>query len=76
MGEKVPVVVVLTKYDKFIDRVERTLDENEVEGLTDDAVEELLKQRADAELRDIYTRPLETFAGPDVPCATVSSAYL
>ncbi|KAJ8597095.1 hypothetical protein M405DRAFT_12106 [Rhizopogon salebrosus TDB-379] len=71
-GNKVPVVVVLTKYDEFIVHVERTLD-GSLEGLSDDAVSKLVKQKTDAKLRDICTLPLERFAGSDIPYATVST---
>jgi hypothetical protein len=71
----VPVVVVLTKYDKFIDHVDRTFDDSALGGLSDDAVKELIKQKADAELREMCTLPLQRFAGEDIPSATVSSVY-
>jgi hypothetical protein len=73
--KKVPMVVVLTKYDEFIVHVERMLD-GSLEGLGDDAVNKLVKQKADAKLRDICTLPLERFAGSDIPYATVSSVFL
>ncbi|OJA14802.1 hypothetical protein AZE42_04189 [Rhizopogon vesiculosus] len=65
---KVPVVVVLTKYDTFIDRVERTLDYS---ASSDDAIEKLTKQTAEAE-REIFTKRLWEFAGSDIPYAMVS----
>ncbi|KAG1720626.1 uncharacterized protein EDB91DRAFT_1280551 [Suillus paluster] len=37
---KVPVVVVLTKFDMFIDRVDHTLDESLLEGLSNSAIHE------------------------------------
>jgi hypothetical protein len=72
---KVPVVVVFTKYDKLIDRVDRILDESALEGLSDDEVKELVKQKAEAELREMCTKPFEEFAGLDIPYATISSVY-
>jgi hypothetical protein len=69
------VVVVLTKYDKFIDHVDRTFDDSALEGLSDDAVKELIKKTANTELREICTLPLERFAGEDIPSVTVSSVY-
>ncbi|KAG2134598.1 uncharacterized protein EDB93DRAFT_1306011 [Suillus bovinus] len=72
----VPVIVVFTKYDMLIDRVERTLDESSLDGLSDQAVKELIKNKAEAELQDICIRPLEKFAGEgDVrfPHATIST---
>jgi len=70
------VVVVLTKYDKFIDHVDRTFDDSGLEELSSDEVKELVKQKADAELREICVLPLEKFAGEDIPYATVSSVYI
>jgi hypothetical protein len=71
----VPVVVVLTKYDKFMDRVERTLNDIDLDGLSDDAVKDVVRKRADAELRDICAQPLEKIAKADIPYAMVSSTY-
>ncbi|OAX32138.1 hypothetical protein K503DRAFT_635243 [Rhizopogon vinicolor AM-OR11-026] len=67
---KIPVVVVLTKYDKFMDRVDRTLSDTDLDGLSDDAVKDLVKRRADAEVYHICGR---LFAGSDVPYAIVST---
>jgi len=72
---QVPVVVVFTKYDRFINRVNRTLDESSLVGLSSSAVKEFIKNKADAELKEICIGPLEKFAGLDVPYATVSSEY-
>ncbi|KAG1847392.1 hypothetical protein F4604DRAFT_166432 [Suillus subluteus] len=69
----IPVVVVFTKYDRFINRVDRTLDESSLVGLSSNAVKELVKNKADAELKEICIGPLEKFAGSDVPYATVST---
>ncbi|KAG1766737.1 hypothetical protein EV702DRAFT_788274 [Suillus placidus] len=69
----IPVVVVFTKYDRFINRVNRTLDESSLVGLSPNAVKELIKNKADAELKEICIGPLEKFAGSDVPHATVST---
>ena len=72
---KVPIVVVLTKYDKFIGHVDRTLDESALMGLSDDDVKELVKKKADAELQETCIEPLEKSAGSTIPWATVSSMY-
>lgn len=72
---QVPVVVVFTKYDRFINRVNRTLDESSLVGLSPNAIKELIKNKADAELKEICIGPLEKYAGSDVPHATVSSTY-
>ncbi|OJA15815.1 hypothetical protein AZE42_09163 [Rhizopogon vesiculosus] len=69
----IPVVVVLTKYDNYIDHVDRTLKDIDVDGLSDDAVKDLVKQRADAELHATCAQPLMTFAGSDIPHAMVST---
>ncbi|OAX32434.1 hypothetical protein K503DRAFT_606427 [Rhizopogon vinicolor AM-OR11-026] len=69
----IPVVVVLTKYDKFVDRVERTLNDRDLDGLNDEAVKELVEQRADAELHAVCDQPLKTFARSDIPYAVVST---
>ncbi|KAG2754210.1 hypothetical protein P692DRAFT_20796562 [Suillus brevipes Sb2] len=69
----IPVVVVFTKYDRFINRVNRTLDESSLVGLSPNAVKELIKNKANAELKEICIGPLEKYAGSDVPHATVSS---
>lgn len=69
----IPVVVVFTKYDRFINRVNRTLDESSLVGLSPNAVKEFIKNKADAELKEICIGPLEKYAGSDVPHATVST---
>jgi hypothetical protein len=72
---KVPVIVVLTKYDMLIDRIERNLDEASLNGLSDEAVKALAKNKAEAELQDICIGPLKKFAGLDIPHAEISSTY-
>ncbi|KAG0691974.1 hypothetical protein DFH29DRAFT_609380 [Suillus ampliporus] len=57
----------------LIDRVERTQDETSLEGLSDDAIKELFKTKVNAELQDLCIRPLEKFARPDIPHATIST---
>ncbi|KAG1813467.1 hypothetical protein EV424DRAFT_1514830 [Suillus variegatus] len=71
---KVPVIVVLTKYDMLIERMERTLDEASLDELSDEETEELVKNKAEAELRDTCIGPLEELAGSDIPHATISTA--
>ncbi|OAX37671.1 hypothetical protein K503DRAFT_219392 [Rhizopogon vinicolor AM-OR11-026] len=68
----IPVVVVLTKYDKFIDHAGRTLDYSTLKGLSDDAVKKLIKQRAEAE-RDVFIERVQKDAGSNIPYATVST---
>ncbi|OJA15819.1 hypothetical protein AZE42_09165 [Rhizopogon vesiculosus] len=67
----IPVVVVLTKYDKSMDRVDRTL--RYLDGLSKDAVKDRVKQRADAELHDICVQPLMNFVASDILYAMVST---
>ncbi|KAG2746369.1 hypothetical protein P692DRAFT_20836176 [Suillus brevipes Sb2] len=69
----IPVIVVLTKYDMLIDRIERNLDEASLNGLSDEAVKELAKNKAEAELQDICIGPLKKFAGLDIPHAEIST---
>jgi len=72
---KVPVVVVLTKYDMLLNRVERTLTESALVGLSDDDFKKLVKEKADAELQKTCIKPLEKSAGSTIPWATVTSMY-
>ena len=72
---KVPVVIVFTKYDYFLDRVDRSLDDSSLVGWSEDAIKNLVKNKAEAEVRNVCIGPLEEFAGPDIPHATVSSEY-
>lgn len=69
----IPVIVVLTKCDKLLDRIELTLDESTLEGLSDEAIEELVKKEADAELHNICIRPLKKAGGPDIPHVAIST---
>ncbi|KAG1858794.1 hypothetical protein DFJ58DRAFT_781762 [Suillus subalutaceus] len=69
----VPVIVVFTKYDKLIDRMDRTLDESSLEGLSDNDIKKLIKNKAETELQKICIGPLKKFAGPDIPSATIST---
>ncbi|KAG1760973.1 hypothetical protein EDD22DRAFT_45321 [Suillus occidentalis] len=69
----IPIIVVFTKYDLFIDRIERNLDEISLKGLGNDAIKKLAKDRAEAELQDICIGPLKKFAGPDIPHAEIST---
>jgi len=72
---KVPVVVALTKYDMLLGRVDRTLNESALVGLSDDDVKKLVKEKADAELQKTCIKPLERSAGSTIPWATVTSMY-
>ncbi|KAG2125429.1 hypothetical protein DEU56DRAFT_824995 [Suillus clintonianus] len=69
----IPVVVVFTKYDRFMNRVNRTLDDSSSAGLDPDALKQLIKDKADKHLKEICIDPLEKFAGSDIPHATVST---
>ncbi|KAG2746350.1 hypothetical protein P692DRAFT_20954934 [Suillus brevipes Sb2] len=68
-----PIVVVFTKYDALLDRVERTLDNSSLQGLSKDAIQELTKKIAKDKLQNVCIAPLEKFAGPDIPHVTVST---
>ncbi|KAG2356376.1 hypothetical protein BDR07DRAFT_1364291 [Suillus spraguei] len=68
----IPIVVVFTKYDKLVGRMERTLWETS-NGSTDEDIKELAKKNAEDELQDICIRPLKEFAGPDVPYVKIST---
>ncbi|KAG2145460.1 uncharacterized protein EDB93DRAFT_1251331 [Suillus bovinus] len=69
----VPVIVVFTKYDKLIARMKRILYQNSLDELSDEAIKELAKKKADAQLQDTCIGPLKQFAGLDFPHATISS---
>ncbi|KAG2052538.1 hypothetical protein BDR06DRAFT_513188 [Suillus hirtellus] len=71
----VPVIVVLTKYDMLIGRIERNLDETSANGLNDKAIKEVVKNKAEAELQNTCIGPLKQFAGPDIPYVTISTDY-
>ncbi|KAG1813471.1 hypothetical protein EV424DRAFT_1349050 [Suillus variegatus] len=70
----VPVIVVLTKYDILVDRVERTLNEDSLDGLSEKAVKELVKEKAETEVQNTCIGPLEEFTESDIPYATISTA--
>ncbi|KAG2125449.1 hypothetical protein DEU56DRAFT_916504 [Suillus clintonianus] len=70
---KIPLVIVLTKYDMLIDRVNRTLDDSSIAGLSEDAIKEFIKNKAETELQDVCFGPLKKFAGSDIPCAVIST---
>jgi hypothetical protein len=71
---KVPVIVVFTKYDRLIDQVDYELGPSG-DGLSDDAIKEVVKGRAETKLREVCIKPLEEFAGSDIPHAAISSGY-
>ncbi|KAG1738044.1 hypothetical protein EDD22DRAFT_809730 [Suillus occidentalis] len=69
----IPIVVVFTKYDIFLDRVERTLDKSSLKGLSKEDIQELAKKSAKDKLQDVCIAPLEKFAGSDIPHVTIST---
>ena len=71
---KVPVIVVFTKYDWLIDQVDYELGPSG-NGLSDDAIKELVRERAETKLQEVCIKPLEKFAGSDIPHAAISSGY-
>ncbi|KAG1789271.1 uncharacterized protein HD556DRAFT_817408 [Suillus plorans] len=44
-----------------------------LDGLSDKAIKELVKEKADAEVQNNCIKPLEQFAGPGSPHATIST---
>jgi hypothetical protein len=66
---KVPVIVVFTKYDELINQMDYELGESE---LSDDKIEELVSEKAEANLQKFCIGPIERFA---IPHARVSSGY-
>ncbi|KAG1731636.1 uncharacterized protein EDB91DRAFT_1252071 [Suillus paluster] len=69
----IPVVAVFTKYDMLIDRMDRTLDKSSLEGLSKGAIKELVEKKSADHLQDVCIRPLQKFAGPDIPHAVTSA---
>ncbi|KAG1858729.1 hypothetical protein DFJ58DRAFT_840324 [Suillus subalutaceus] len=72
----IPIVVVLTKYDMLIDDMELNLNGTSVDGLSNDAIRELTKNKAEAKLQDICIGPLKEFARRDIPYAKISSSCM
>ncbi|KAG1892897.1 uncharacterized protein F5891DRAFT_1068363 [Suillus fuscotomentosus] len=72
LGE-IPIVVVFTKYDTLLDRMERTLNKSFTKDLSKEAVQELTKKSAKDKLKEVCIAPLEKFAGSDMPHVTVST---
>jgi GTPase SAR1 family protein len=70
----IPIVVVFTKYDTLLDRVERTLDKSSLKGLSKEAIEELTKKSAQDEIQEVCIIPLERFVGSHIPQVTVSTS--
>jgi hypothetical protein len=71
---EVPFVIVFTKYDEIVNQVDYDLGPS-LEGLSDDTIDKLIKERVNTELRKTCIEPLKVFAGPDIPYAAVSSGY-
>ncbi|KAG2104324.1 uncharacterized protein F5147DRAFT_762082 [Suillus discolor] len=47
-----------------------------IDGLSNKAIEELVKKKAEAELEDTCIGPLNQFAGPDIPHVTTSGSCM
>ncbi|KAJ8591658.1 hypothetical protein M405DRAFT_788563 [Rhizopogon salebrosus TDB-379] len=62
----IPVIVVFTKYDELINQMDYELGESE---LSDDKIEELVSEKAEANLQKFCIEPIERFA---IPHAKVS----
>ncbi|KAJ8587345.1 hypothetical protein M405DRAFT_821767 [Rhizopogon salebrosus TDB-379] len=67
----VPIIVVFTKYDMLVDQVDYELGPS-LDELSDDAITELVKERAETKLQEICIRPLGQLAGSDILHVTVS----
>src|ERR1700709_202725 len=76
---KVLFIVVFTKYDELINQVNYDLglgsSGSSIEGLSDDAIDKLVKEGADNELQKTCIQPLKVIAGPNIPYAPVSGGY-
>ncbi|KAG2114623.1 uncharacterized protein F5147DRAFT_758763 [Suillus discolor] len=59
----------------LVNQIQQTLDKTSLKGLSNEAIKELAKKNAEAELQDICIRPLEKFAGSKIPHAAISSVY-
>jgi len=68
----IPIIVVFTKYDMLVDQMDYELGPS-VDELSDDAIKELIEERAKNKLQEICIRPLEQSAGSDVFHAVVST---
>lgn len=69
----IPIVAVFTKYDTLLDRVERTLDKSSIKGLSQAAIQDIIKKNAEDKLQEVCVAPLEKFAKSAVPHVTVST---
>ncbi|KAG2137846.1 uncharacterized protein EDB93DRAFT_1301477 [Suillus bovinus] len=69
----VPVIIVFTKYDMLIDRMERTLAQTTLDGSDDEVIKKHARDEAKAELQNICVGPLQALPGPDIPYAAVSA---
>ncbi|KAG1772252.1 hypothetical protein EV702DRAFT_1048708 [Suillus placidus] len=72
----IPVIVILTKYNMLIGRIEQNMDETFRNGLYNNAINKLTKDKAEVELHDICISPLKKFAGLDIPHAEISKPNL
>ncbi|KAJ8581727.1 hypothetical protein M405DRAFT_938120 [Rhizopogon salebrosus TDB-379] len=68
---KVPVIIVFTKYDELINQFDYDLGPS-AQGLSDDAIKELIERRAETRLQARCILPLEEFVGSDIPLVAVS----
>ncbi|KAG2125433.1 hypothetical protein DEU56DRAFT_570291 [Suillus clintonianus] len=70
---KIPLIVVLTKYDELIKQVNFDLPDSALEGLSEGDINKRIKNEADTKLQEICFEPLKKFAGPNIPHAVVST---
>jgi hypothetical protein len=71
---KVPIIVVFTKYDGLINQMDYELGPSG-DGLSDDDINKLIRERAEKRLHEFCIGPLERFVKSDIPHAAVSSGY-
>ncbi|KAG2114996.1 hypothetical protein BD769DRAFT_1642260 [Suillus cothurnatus] len=69
----IPIVVVFTKYDKLLVQVERTMNKSSFKGLSEAAIQDLVKKGAEDKLQEVCVAPLETFTEFSIPHVTVST---
>ncbi|KIM19792.1 hypothetical protein M408DRAFT_30924 [Serendipita vermifera MAFF 305830] len=69
---KVPIIVVITKYDALVAREDRLLDDSICNELEDEEISRLVNERAQATLKKDCIEPLEKAIGVDVLYKAVS----
>ncbi|KAG1822294.1 hypothetical protein EV424DRAFT_804401 [Suillus variegatus] len=57
----------------LVNQIQQTLDKTSLKGLSNEAIKELARKNAEAELQNICIRPLGKFAGSNIPHAAIST---